>query len=529
MAGVARDIGTFFRSTAVYGLVGAVHSLGEFLLLPLYARFLLPTEFGIFDVTLVYLALLTIIVSFELTNGAFRFHFDADDINHHRRLASSVTLYLGSVAVVALLVVTPLAPSLSKFLFGTTAHYMLFLLAGLFLVFQSLYTFPLNMLRLQQRPVTYTIISLVQVGISISGTIVFLGVLQMGVQGILLAKVISTIPTLVTCFWLQRAFLRPLIDWSLIRRLLAYSAPLIPAGSVIWLVHALNRSALLRHTDLTQLGLFALASKFTVIVTLAVIAVQRAWPQFAFANMTDPRARFTLARIFNYYVAGAFGLVLIISLAGVDLLRLQSATAYLSAARYILPLALGMLLYGCFYLFTTGAAATKTTTLILPPVVTGLGVNLIANSILAPQYGALAVAWVTPLTYATMAGIMLRNAQKVFPIPYTWGAFLRVCCVGCGLCFGTSLIPQNPWVFSLALKAVIVVIYPVLLRVVGFFGRDEIDHARHLLRFRRPGESRPATRKVFSPTADNSREAVESLADISTDADRRRSTPAQTT
>ncbi len=527
MAGVATDMGKFFRSAAVYGTVGALRSFGEFLLLPLYTRYLLPAEFAVFDVTLVYLAILTVFVSFELTNGAFRFHFDANDYNYHRRLASSVTIYLGCVAGAAFLITLALAPTLSTALFGTPAYHSLFILAGLFLVIQSIYTYPLNMLRLQNRPGIYSVISLIQVMISLGGAIMFVAAFRLGVEGLLLAKVLSGLPTLIGCLWIQRKYLRPIIDLSLIRKLLTFCAPLIPAGSAVWLVNAFNRTALLHFTDLTQTGLFALASKFTIVVTLAVMAIQLAWPQFAFGRLRESRARQTFAKIFSYYTAGALWLVLIISLLGDDLLRLQSATAYLAAARLIPPLALGMLFYGCFYLFMTGAAATKTTRLVLPPVLLGLAMNGMANTLLTPRFGAAAVAWVTPLTYAVMAGVMLRNAQAVFPIPFAWGKIMRAFLVAGILFAGTALLPLESWFFAISLKVVIIGLYPILLQWAGFYGEEELDQARRILRFARRGEPREPVVNNYSRDTDTRREVVRPQTGVGTDEDCSRVTKVQ--
>ena len=95
------SIKNFFKTTVVYGFVGSLRSFVELLLLPIYARFLLPAEFGVLDIIIVWLAIAALIVVLELNNGVFRFYLEEKSHRFHRRLVSTAMLY--NVAVASLI------------------------------------------------------------------------------------------------------------------------------------------------------------------------------------------------------------------------------------------------------------------------------------------------------------------------------------------------------------------------------------------------------------------------------------------
>ncbi len=467
------SIKNFFKSTIVYGLVGSFRSFSEFLLLPLYSRYLVPAEFGTLDVVMVAIALSSILVVFELHNAAFRFYFDDKTFYYRKRLVSTVTIYLSSIALIVAGATVIFASEISSLLFGSPGFANLFILAALFLFFNSIFTFPLNLFRLQDKPFNYTAISLVQIALSIGGIIYFVAMKKMGVQGVLLAKVGAMIPTLLYCLWAQRDFLGFKIDFELLKKLTKFSAPLIPAGSALWGINALNRYFLLKFTNLEQIGLFSMAMKFTILVTLSVMAFQLAWPQFAFARMENREAGKTFSRIFTYYAGLATWMVLFIALFGRILLAIQSTEIYFHASEFMFPLALGTMLYGCFYIFSTGVSISKKTTRVLWPLGIGLFVNIFGHFMVTSQYGAEGAAWVTTATYFSMTSVMFVIAQRHFYLPLEWPRLVKLALITIFTTIAAVYLPDSLSSSNLIYRGVLLISFPMFLLILGFFDESE--------------------------------------------------------
>jgi O-antigen/teichoic acid export membrane protein len=466
------SIRSFFKQTFIYGLVGSFRSLIEFLLLPIYARYLLPSEFGKLDLILVYTAVITVGVIFELTNGVFRFYYDDTSAEYRSRLVSTVTYYHIAISGLTALVIWLCSGDLSRLLFGTEASKNLIILAGLTLFLNCAFTLPLNLFRLQNRPGMYSLISFIQIGTAVAATVLFVVHQKLGVEGVILARFMALIPTLIFCFWAQRSELRPQFDFGILSKIARYAAPLIPVGSAIWIINALNRFFLLRYSTLDQVGYFSVGLKFTIFITLMVMAFQLAWPQFAYSKINNHQAKAIFARIFSYYGAASLWVVIFIGFFGESLIRYQASTAYLPAASLMVPLSLGMMFYGIFYIFTTGLNISRNTSAILFPIGLGLVSNVTLNILFTSQFGSLAVAWNTLVTYSVMALTTFVLAQRTYYIPFEWLKLGRSVLAAIIVWFTPRMISPDIS-FSIGYKIIAFISYPLLLGLFGFFDRVE--------------------------------------------------------
>jgi O-antigen/teichoic acid export membrane protein len=482
------SIRSFFKQTFIYGLVGSFRSLIEFLLLPIYARYLLPSEFGKLDLILVYAAVITVGVIFELTNGVFRFYYDDLSPEYRRRLVSTVTLYHIAISSLAAFVIWLYSGDLSRLLLGTETSKNLIILAGLTLFLNCAFTLPLNLFRLQNRPGMYSLISLIQIGTAVAATLLFVAHQKLGVEGVILARLMALIPTLAFCFWVQRTELRLQFDFTMLLKIARYAAPLIPVGSAIWIINALNRFFLLHYSTIEQVGYFSVGLKFTIFITLMVMAFQLAWPQFAYSKIDNHQAKAIFSRIFSYYCAASLWVVIFIGFFGESLIRFQASTAYLPAATLMVPLSLAMMFYGIFYIFTTGLNISRKTSVILFPIGLGLISNVTLNVIFTSQYGSLSVAWNTLATYSVMALTTFILAQRTYYIPFEWLKLGRSAIAAVLVWFVPRMIPPNIG-FSFGYKIIAFMSYPLLLGLFGFFdlierkaiiGRFTIKHGQEV-------------------------------------------------
>jgi O-antigen/teichoic acid export membrane protein len=457
------SIKSFVKQTFIYGFVGGLKSFVEFLLLPIYARYLLPAQFGQLDLVLVFSAIVTAAVVFELTNGAFRFYYDSDSPEYHRRLMSTITIYHSVAAIIILFVITVFSNEISSLLYSDASYSSLLILASVLLVMNCAITLPLNLLRLQHRPGMYTLISAIQIVITIIGTVYFVAIVRMGIWGVILARAISYLPTLGICFATQRKYLRFQFDGSLLLKVLKYSAPLLPVGSAIWLVNGLNRVFLLKYCSMEEIGLFSVGIKFTIFLTLLVVAFQLAWPQFAFSKMNSKIAGQTFARIFSYFCAASIWMVIFVGLFGEILLKIQTVPVYYPAAVVILPLALGMMFYGIFYIFTTAMNITRKTMTVLMPIALGLIINILLNLTISSSGGAMAIAWVPTFTYVTMAAATFIIAQRQYYIPFEWKKLGRLAVSGMAIGIIARFLPELSLASEILIRAGLFLCFPFAL------------------------------------------------------------------
>jgi hypothetical protein len=80
---------------------------------------------------------------------------------------------------------------------------------------------------------------------------------------------------------------------------------------------------------------------------------------------------------------------------------------------------------------------------------------------------------------------MYGFTQRLFPVPYEWGRLTRVVLVSAALVGIAELLAPTDGPAGFALRAVLLLAYPVALLATGFFTAAE---RRQLARLRRPGE-----------------------------------------
>lgn len=104
-----------------------------------------------------------------------------------------------------------------------------------------------------------------------------------------------------------------------------------------------------------------------------------------------------------------------------------------------------------------------------------VGINVAASFILVPAYGIMGATWATLIAYFVRICLTLVVSQKTFYIPYDYKRLLKLLVafsIVLGLVF---VLPQWPTVYAIPLKLCILALYPLLLYVLGFFERREIE------------------------------------------------------
>lgn len=461
------NIKGFFKSTFIYGFIGGSRSLLEFFLLPIYARFITPAEFGMLDILLLFTMIGGVAAMMELGNAVFRFYFDNDSPRYRKSVITTAifAMFINGAMIFGLFIF--LSRYFSVALFGSAGQGYLFIMAGAYIFLNTMITIPVNLLRVKNQPIKFATVSCAQIAVSLAGIGLFVVIMKWGVAGVLAAKIISTLPALVVCFYFLKEDISLTFDTKLLKNMLKFSIPLIPAGIAIWGINGLNRVFMLKYLDFSQIGLFSVASKFVVIITLSVIAFQLAWPHFSLSNMNSPDSAELFSKIFNIFAAGGIWLVMGVTLFSEFLIRFAMTPEYLPAAGAVLPLALGMFLYGLFYFFSTGSVFTKTTARVVPPIALAIFVNIVLNPILTPRYGFIGAAWVTTFSYLVMSASMMYSNRKYKYIVFDYGKLGRLAVIAISMISISAWLAGMNSAYMLGTKALILALYPLIAIFTG--------------------------------------------------------------
>ena len=470
--------------TAIYGGTRvAVKSLA-FLLVPLYAHFLSPSEFGVLELVLATMALIDVFIA--LPGTLARFFFDKDDRMWRREVVTTYFAIEAAYPAVLIAGVMLLSGPLADGVAGKTTYATLFVIALADLYLTNIVDLPMALCRLRRKPITFAFYALSRAVTMVVFSVLFVAVWEYGVKGILLASLASAgvVFVLSAREWVRD--LVPRIPRGLVREMLEFSWPTILSGIAFYALNFLNRFFVAKFHGTADTGLFGAAFRYSQVVVVGVFAFRMGWSQWHFSWLHTDRHPQMVARGANYYFFAVGFLVALVSLWILPVFHVVMPERFWDATFAVAPLSLAAAATGAFTVFAVGVNVTKRMRLMLPLSAGAAVLAIGLYFLLVPPYSFLGAAWATAVAFAAMAVGMLVICQRIYPVPWEWRRIGLAIVVTVGLSLaGLALDAWVPFQASLAARAALTLAYPLILVALGFFPRSDLAAMRDRLRLRR--------------------------------------------
>jgi O-antigen/teichoic acid export membrane protein len=474
---VLARIKSLFRNLAIYGLGDVATSLVSLLLLPVYTRYLSPSDYGIIAMLLTIEAVAKILFRWGVDTAFMRLYYDCADQPARQRLASTIFFFLVAVNGSLLLGGVASAGWLSERIFGTAEHALLvgLMIANTFVV--GFYFIPFQVLRIGERSAQF--ISLVfarSAGTLVARLVLVVGT-GMGVLGIVVADVLVTaVFTVVLSRWFA-PLVRPVFSRALLREALGFGLPRIPHSLAHQVMGVADRYFLNAYGTLRDVGLYSIGASFGLALKLFLSAFEYAWTPFFLGVMHEPDAKQIYSKTSTYVVAALVFLVAALCAVAPDVIALATTPEFHQAAAVTPWIALGVMFQGLYLVGSIGIIITRRTTRY--PVATGIAAaaSLLANALLIPRYGLMGAAWANTIAYATLAIVTVGFSWRLYPIPYEWSRLLRIALAGAGAYLAASrIVPRAapPFTGLFLRAAVTLAVYVAILFVTRFFHAGEL-------------------------------------------------------
>ncbi|MFQ5640960.1 MAG: oligosaccharide flippase family protein [bacterium] len=476
------------KHSAVYGLGHIVTRLVNFLLLPLYTNQLRVDEYGVSQVVYMYLGFMTIVYTFGI-DAAFLRYFILSDNKEKRKHIFSTAFWAVAVAGAVFTLLIYLNPETnSRLVISQGVYPKFFRLAGFILLFDAMAFIPFLYLRAEEKSVHFVIVKFLNVIITVGLNIYFVVVLKKSVEGILLANVIASAATFVMLLPILIRQISFVFVWQEFKELLRFGLPYLPSTISVVALDVIDRTILERLVGLESTGIYSAGYKLGVFMNLFVAAFRFAWHPYFLSTSKQENAKEIFAKILTYFTLITSGIFLVISFFIDDIIRLNIFGVTLFGERYwestrIVPfILLSYILYGMYVNFVVGIHLEKKTKYL--PIITGLGavVNIAANLLLIPKFDMMGAAYAKPIAYVAMTMAMYFFAQRYYRIPYEFSRLVKLAVVVTGLFY---LGYYYHGAYSSLMKSGLLLAFPLLLLVIGFFQRKELETISKFFRNKR--------------------------------------------
>lgn len=455
-----------FRDSILYTLSTILTRGIAFILLPIYTRTLSPEEFGLLDYLTAMGAIAAIVVTLEIMQGLAR-HIPEhlDDPRKKRDYASTCLWFVFSVYTVMLVLVCAFSTQLAALLLDAPGKADLFRLAGWSYWVAGMLNVVHGQLRWELKAATSALLSLLGAMLTVACTLVLVVWWQWGIRGVLLAQVVGGLLALLPSLYLTRASFGLNFDGPSLCRMLTYSVPLIPSSLAVVFAQYFDRILLKELVGLSEVGVYAVGQKISLVVTLALVGFRSALTPLIYANHARASTPGELAQIFRVFCLVALAMTLGLSVFAREILGLISAAAYQGAAA-VVPLLIFSVLLSNMYIFAPGLDIGRKTGIIALINIGVAALNLALNYLLIPQLGIQGAAWSALLAFSAGFAVYMHASQRLYPVPHDWGAvakLLTIVLVGMGVVYAMECI----WGDSLWIRVLLVLLIHSLMIRVG--------------------------------------------------------------
>jgi O-antigen/teichoic acid export membrane protein len=472
-----------FTQSVIYGLGSVAGSMVSFLLIPLYTHHLTPTEYGQLETILATYQIGLILFAWGMASSLYGTYFGrCQDESERRTLVTTAIFMVLGVAGLMALLGTLAAPALSALLpdLGVRHLRAVIGLAAL----GAIGLLPLSILRARQKPHLFVALTLSQLLLTVGLNLYHVGMLGMGIEGVLLSMAIVqgglAAVTLAGVFWKYPPRFSPQLAWTL----LSWGGLHLPNSIAAWVTQLTDRYFLLWYTTAAQVGVYSLGSKLGMIVMVGLATpFSLAWPAYMYSLAEkDPEgAPRVFAAALTYLMLAATTAFLALALFSPEIVSWIATDSYRGAEEVIPLLLLASVLAAAHPVFLSGVNLARRFGFYLLFTGVGAGVNLGLNWLLVPRMEAMGAAIAKVVSYAAVAGVTCAVAQWLQPIPYDWKRLGKLALAGFGIYVAGQLAARTGGAWSLPLRLMAFLAFPVVLHALGFFTALEKRHLKRLL------------------------------------------------
>jgi O-antigen/teichoic acid export membrane protein len=415
--------------------------------------------------------------------AVFRLYYDCPTQSGRQELFTTALVLLLLVSAVILVPAIMLSGELSRLVLDMDGGGAYLVLAFSAMLVGPLVTVPQAFFRAEKKARQYTLVAIGWLAANVVLSLLLAVAMKLGVMGVFLANLISSVLATVLVLPSLVRNLRPSISATVAKRLLAFGVPIGLGLLPMYLIDMADRYFLNSFSTLQEVGLYSVGYKFPWIIKgMIVQSFVLAWGPFVVSMKDKDDATDTFAMVTTYFVLLLMGATLVFSILSPEVLRIFSAPEFWSAYQVVPILCLSYSIYGMYYIFNAGIYVTKKTRYVPAVIVLAMLVNLRANFVLVPQYGMMGAAVATLLAHTTMAAGMFAVSLRIFPLKFEVARLAKLV-MAAGLVYGASILVKRDMdtSLSLGLKSLLLMCFPLLLVLLRFFEPRETARARLLL------------------------------------------------
>ncbi len=472
------DLNTAIKDTAkhgiVYGIGTTLPKAVAVLLLPVFARYLTPEEFGIWALLQTVTVVSESLFVLGLDTACLRFYHDCAKDDSGKKIVGTTIILLLLVTMVFNLVGQTGAAYLSAMLFKSDTYFLFIRLIVLSTTFKILNSIPFVVFRARKESKTFIAI---QTGSAICRLVAMcltLIAMNGGILGLLLVDLSVSLIATVVLFALIWRDIKFGFDSRDIKNLLQYGLPVVPGGVFYAIIENADRYILSASASLSAVGVYFVSMKISQVVKFFLSRpFQLIFPAMAFSIDGEDYSGKYYARILTHFLYVGLFLCLGISLFSKEILLLMGKQEYLDA-QYIIPVLLLAFLLDGIQKNVQISIFVERKTLWVPFISGGAcALNIGLNLFLIERFGIYGAALSILITRMFILCCFYMASNRYRKASYEWSRIGTLFATAFGMYGVSFFLARSDVLVSISAKSILLVLFPVTILCSNFHSAEE--------------------------------------------------------
>lgn len=278
------------KNTILYTIGIILPKIASFVLLPIYASYLTPGDFGIIESVHALTPILLILFSFSFGASIFRLFYDYKTEDEQK-------LFFGTIFISTLIISTSfliLIFIFNKFIcqiFNNIPFYPFFSYVILAVFVSNLYDLPEKYLMIKNKVFFSLVLSLSRFILTACCIIWFVIHKNEGAPGFLKAGLISSLIILPVYLIISLKVIKLKFSNKIFKNVLFYSLPILPTLLGAWVLDLSDRIFIERYFSVYDVGIYSMSNKIAGMVLIIVASFNMAYRPLFFEYANSPQKK----------------------------------------------------------------------------------------------------------------------------------------------------------------------------------------------------------------------------------------------
>ncbi len=470
----SKELTYLFKHSTIYGLGTTLGQIVGFIMLPVYTRYLTPKDYGILNLIEITTFLMGMVITTGIAQTLSRFYYERGNRKEQDKTVSTmyITYVILSVCVTPLVIIS--SRLIVDFIFDTPEYITYLYISFASFILGGLLDIGLVYLRIINKSILFTYISVSRLILLLSFNIWFVVYLELGVLGILYSSLITRIiyQLVLTFPILSRIKLHFSYKYS--KEMMRFSLPLVPANLASTFVNQSDRYFINYFISLADTGIYSLAQKLGTAIHLFITSsFQSAFEPRRFEIVKHDGAKETFNKIFIFHTLVMVVTGLILSIYIPELLALIVTPEFYVAGKYVPLIIFSMVLFGLRNHFEFGILWSKKTKYFA--YINGVMsvVNLVFNAIFISTFGLWGAIYSATLTIIIHDFLIYIISKKYYNIKFDFSRIFKLISLAIFIYCVSLTVSSDSIAMSILLKLILVFAFVCLVFLTRIVPEEE--------------------------------------------------------